>query len=149
MNEEEILKFLEEKKSKTNKKVFDNWKDEILLLRKNGATLDLIMEFIFTKDKELQSKYENRLDTARSLLSKFIRRNQKLRPTKEQKPQRSKNEERINIKEEEPRAETIKEDVKTPSPVNEEIVAEKEDIFKLKPINKNDGLKVADKTNYK
>ena len=146
MNEEEILKFLEEKKSKTNKKVFDNWKDEILLLRKNGATLDLIMEFLFTKDKELKSKYEDRLDTARSLLSKFIRRNQKLKPTKEQKPQRSKKEE---VTLEELRTETIKEDEKSPSPVNEEIVAEKEDIFKLKPINKNNGLKVADKTNYK
>lgn len=146
MNEEEILKFLEEKKSKTNKKVFDNWKDEILLLRKNGATLDLIMEFLFTKDKELKSKYEDRLDTARSLLSKFIRRNQKLKPTKEQKPQRNKKEE---VTLEEPRTETIKEDEKSPSPVNEEIVAEKEDIFKLKPINKSDGLKVADTKDYK
>jgi len=146
MNEEEILKFLEEKKSKTNKKVFDNWKDEILLLRKNGATLDLIMEFLFTKDADLKDKYENRIDTARSLLSKFIRRNQKLKPTKEQKQQRSKAEEHTL---EEPRTETIKEDVKTPSPVNEEIVAENEDIFKIKPIGLGTGLKVADTKEYK
>lgn len=125
--------------------LLEQYLDVILVMRDKGAKLKDILEFLMLEVKEIEILYKDKETIGISTLSRLIKSN---KPKKEQKRQRNKVEERI-ITKEEPRAETIKEDVKTPSPVNEEIVAEKEDIFKLKPINKNDGLKVADKTNYK
>ena len=144
----EILEKLEAKKLRLKELFGDLSSQKPYKLLKNLHVEIGLMEELFTLKEQIEiinRVFESNISYHAyfQFFTKYIK-NQKQK--KEQKPQRNKKEE---VTLEEPRTETIKDDEKSPSPINEEIVAEKEDIFKLKPINKNNGLKVADKTNYK
>lgn len=132
--------FLTKKKSKKTL-LLDNYIDVILVMRNKGATLKDILEFLMIEVKEIKDLYSLKEEIGIATLSRLIKKN-----NPKEKKTRSKNERRTL---EEPRAVTVKEDVKTPSPVNEEIVAETEDIFKLKPVGTPKGLQKADLTNIK
>ena len=76
MNKE--LKKIIEKYGNCRKNVFSKHKKEILLLRENCVTLKGILEYLFKKDKELEKRYEKRIDTALAHLSRTIRYWQKI-----------------------------------------------------------------------
>ncbi len=142
-----ILEILNDKKKNIEILFSDSSQLKPYKLLKNLINEIDEMDTIFSKKEQLEmiNKIFNQNISYNAFLQ-FTNYSKISKIKKELKPKRGKKEERT-LKE--PRAETIKEDVKTPSPVNEEIVAEKEDIFKLKPVNKNEGLKIADTKDYK
>ncbi len=114
MKKEELDKFLL-KKELRRVGIYEKYKAEILYLRENRATLDIVLEYLFEQDIDIRNKYSNSeksLQAAKSLLSKTIKKWRK-------------NEEKISIKvaPEEPK--------KTPTTTKEE-----EKVAPKKPENK-------------
>lgn len=64
---------MDEKKIKRSLILLVNWKEEILFMRIQKATLKKTIKYIFMEDKELEKHYKNREKTAITLLSKYIR----------------------------------------------------------------------------
>ena len=71
--DKELKKIIEKYANCSRKNVFSKYKKEILILKENCVTLKKILEYLFTKDKELKKRYENRVDTALAHLSRTIR----------------------------------------------------------------------------
>ncbi len=76
MKKEELDKFLQNKELK-RVGIYEKYKAEILYLRENRATLDVVLEYLFEQDISIKNKYSNSeksLQAAKSLLSKTIKK---------------------------------------------------------------------------
>jgi hypothetical protein len=75
MKKSELDKLLKlQQKNKRN--IFDNFKDEILYLRENGATLYIILNYLIDNSDEIKQRYESKekYKTGLSFLSKTIKK---------------------------------------------------------------------------
>ena len=72
MNKEELDKFLQ--KNSIRKNIFSAYKEEILYLRENAATLEIIFDFLCEKDNEIKNRYIGRKATAIAFLSNTIKK---------------------------------------------------------------------------
>lgn len=74
MDLEELDAFLNSKES-TKISLLEKHKDAISYLLSKKASQKIIMEYLFSEDKELSNIYSDRAGTFQSLLSKFIAKN--------------------------------------------------------------------------
>ena len=117
--DDKILKAIEyaKKNSKKRTSIFQKYDDIIIAMKENNATYEIVLSYLFMIDKEIKTRYENKMKIAISRLSAYCKRIQikevpsasKIEPKKTGDDKEAKNKSLASVDIEEEKRETFDE----------------------------------------